>query len=295
MLSKYLLVYSELNNYLIFDTINASYFGINSINSAMANWGDNVKFLRKHRQLSQEAMAKDLQITRSKLNAHENGHTLNPPVEDLLMISQYFNISIDHLLKTNISNFKNGALDKLTASNEAYAQGDSLRILAITVDVGNTENVEYIPVKAKAGYRAGYCDPDYIAALPKYSFPDLVQGKTHRMFPTEGDSMLPIPEGSDILASYVQDWTKLKPDSPCIVIFESGNEFVFKNVTVQKNGNVLLKSTNEIYEPYTARASQILEIWQFERYISRDIPQAPTEINELKTMLLDMKKQLKLK
>lgn len=261
----------------------------------MSNWGENVKFLRNRWQLSQDSLAKDLQISRSKLNAHENGHTINPPVEDLLMISEYFKISIDHLLKTNIRNLKDGDLDKLSLRDETYAKGDDLRVLAITVNSENTENVEFVPLKAQAGYRAGYSDPNYIATLPKYTFPNLARGKTYRMFPTQGDSMLPIPEGSDILTSYVQDWTKLKTCSPCIVIFRTGNEFVFKNVTVQKRGNVLLESTNEIYEPYNATASQILEMWQFERYISRDIPQAPTEINELKTILLDMKKQLKLK
>jgi len=261
----------------------------------MAYWGDNVKFLRKHRGLSQDAMAKKLNISRSKLNAHENGHTLNPPVEDLLMMSQYFNISIDHLLKMNICDVGSERLDKLIGGSETYIQGEQLRVLAITVDAENKENVEYVPIKAKAGYRTGYGDPDYIAALPKYSFPDLTKGKTYRMFPTVGDSMLPIPEGSDILTSYVQDWTKLRSDTTCIVIFKSGNDFVFKNVTVQKDGNVLLKSTNELYEPYTVNVSGILEIWQFERYISKEVPQGPTELTELKTMLLDMKKQLKLK
>lgn len=261
----------------------------------MTYWGDNVRFLRKHRKLSQEAMAKELLITRSKLNAHENGHTINPPIDDLLIMSQYFNISIDHLLKTNISNLEVKVLESLIVNNESYVQGKEIRVLAITVDAANTENIEYVPVKARAGYRNGYGDPDFIAALPKYSFPGLAKGKTYRMFPTVGDSMLPIPEGSDILASYVQDWTKLKPDTPCIVIFNSSNEFVFKNVTANKNGNIMLKSTNRIYDPYTANASQILEIWCFERYISKEIPQEPTEFGELKTIILDMKKQLDLR
>lgn len=261
----------------------------------MAYWGENVKFLRKHRGLSQDAMSQELNISRSKLNAHENGHTLNPTVEDLLLISKYFDVSIDHLLKTNFSDADPEVLERLTGGKEIYVQGEQLRVLAITVDALNRENVEYVPIKAKAGYRTGYSDPEFIAALPKYSFPDLTEGKTYRMFPTVGDSMLPIPEGSDVLTSYVQDWTKLGLDTSCIVIFKSSNDFVFKKVTVRKDGNVLMRSTNELYEPYTVNVRQVLEIWQFERYVSKDIPPPPTELTELKTMLLDMKKQLRLK
>ncbi|MDB5032680.1 helix-turn-helix domain-containing protein [Mucilaginibacter sp.] len=261
----------------------------------MVNWGNNVRFLRKHRRLSQDAMAQELHISRSKLNAHENGHTVNPPVEDLLAFSDYFGISIDDLLKTKLGELAVDELNKLIAGNEPYTKGNNLRVLAISIDRENKENIEYVPVKAKAGYRAGCHDPEFIAALPKYSFPGLPKGRTFRMFPTIGDSMLPIPEGSDILASYVGDWTTIKQATPCIVIFNSEQDFVFKNITQQSDGVLLLESNNGLYKPYTVHVSAVLEIWQFERFISQELPHQPTEMDELKTMLMDMKKQLMLK
>ncbi len=49
-------------------------------------WAENIKFLRHRKKLSQEALAEALQIGRPKLNAHEHGKTVNPPVEDLFRL-----------------------------------------------------------------------------------------------------------------------------------------------------------------------------------------------------------------
>src|SRR3546814_6005241 len=45
----------------------------------------------------------------------------------------------------------------------------SVRVLSITVDGDDKENIELVPVKASAGYLNGYADPEYIAELPKFS------------------------------------------------------------------------------------------------------------------------------
>jgi hypothetical protein len=113
------------------------------------------------------------------------------------------------------------------------------------------------------------------------------------MFPTVGDSMLPIPEGSDILAKYVQDWTNIKAGTLCIVIFKGDADFVFKKVTIQREGMLLLESFNEVYKPYTEAVENVLEIWQFERFVSKDIPERATDLDELKSMIQDLKKEMK--
>ena len=51
-------------------------------------WATNIKFLRHREGLSQEDLANELNISRSKLNAHENGPTINPTVDDLFFFSQ---------------------------------------------------------------------------------------------------------------------------------------------------------------------------------------------------------------
>jgi transcriptional regulator with XRE-family HTH domain len=240
----------------------------------------NVKFLRQRKKLSQETFAEMLSITRPKLAAIETGHTKAPQPADLLRISDYFKISIDSLLRIDLSTIGELKLRELEAGNDVYIKGGNLRVLAITVDKSNRENVEYVPIKAKAGYAAGYNDPKFIADLPKYTLPNLAKERSYRIFPTIGDSMLPIPENSEIVASFVQDWTTIKDQTLCVVILREQQDFVFKQVTL-KGDAFLLSSLNTQYEPYTVPVSEVLEIWEFERYFSSGLPEQNQDLQTI--------------
>ncbi|PTQ99193.1 helix-turn-helix protein [Mucilaginibacter yixingensis] len=253
----------------------------------MSYWGSNVRFLRKRAGLSQDALAGTLSMTRVKLNAHENGKTSNPTVSDLVAVSNHFAVSIDNLLRLDLAGLTEKELNDLERPKA------NMRVLAISVDEQNDEYIEYVPVKAKAGYTTGHRDPDYIAALPKYRFPGLAKGKTFRLFPTTGDSMVPVPEGSDVLAAYVADWQAIKAETLCIVIMRSEQDFVFKQVTLIGKDRLQLKSLNEQYEPYLVKLEEVLEIWEFDRYISRVVPLQRTELDDIKSLLLDMRRDLK--
>ena len=108
------------------------------------------------------------------------------------------------------------------------------------------------------------------------------------MFPTIGDSMLPIPENSDVIAQYIQDWKSLKPDTPCIVILKGDQDFVFKLVTIQNEGKVLLKSLNLNYLPYVVNSEDILEVWKYYKHQTDILPAAQTDLQELKAMISDI-------
>ena len=149
-----------------------------------------------------------------------------------------------------------------------------------------------MPIKAKAGYRSGYNDPDYIANLPKFSLPNLPGPGTFRMFPTTGDSMLPFPEHSDVIAQYVENWKDIKPDTPCIVVLKAEQDFVFKLVTIGNNNDILLKSLNSAYQPYHVSGDEVLEIWKYYKLLTDKMPDADTSIKELKTLVLDIRNRL---
>ena len=251
----------------------------------------NIKFLRGRIKMSQEDLAQNLDLKRNNLQALESGKTKNPILNDLVKFSEYFKISIDSLLKIDLPKLGELKLRELQAGNDVYMTGSQVRILAITVDKNNRENTEYVPIKAKAGYISGHNDPEYIASLPKFSLPNLPQG-TFRMFPTSGDSMLPIPENSDVIAQYVQDWTSLKPDTRCIVVLKGEQDFVFKLVTIEGNGEVLLKSLNMAYLSYTVKAEEILEIWEYYKHQTNTLPEPQTDIQELKMMIQSLSNRI---
>lgn len=241
--------------------------------------------------MSQEELSAELEVSRNKLQALESGKTINPSVIDLIKFSDFFKISVDSLLKVDLVKLGEWKLKELLAGNDIYMTGSKLRVLAISVDKDNRENAEYVPVKAKAGYMSGYNDPEFIAGLPKISLPNLPRVGTFRMFPTTGDSMLPIPENSDVIAQYIEDWKSLKPDTPCIVVLKGQQDFVFKLVTVQENGEVLLRSLNQSYKPYTVRSEDILEIWKYHKHQTGTLPEPQTDLQELKKLILELHKK----
>lgn len=239
---------------------------------------ENLRFLRKRKNLIQEDLAQNLGMTRVKLHAIESGKTVNPVIGDVIKIAKYFKLATDTLLTVNLMRLGELKLRELESVTDVYLTGKNVRVLAITVSQEDKENVEYVPIKAKAGYRTGYSDPEYLAALPKFSFPNLPAGGIFRMFPTTGDSMLPIPEGSDILARYIQNWKELRSGSLGIVILKGEQDFVFKEITVLAQG-LSLHSFNKLYEDYQVDFSDVLEIWEYHSFHSKVLPEPVTDLN----------------
>ena len=62
----------------------------------------NIKFLRKHRNRTQDDVAFALNMKRSTLSGYENGVS-EPNLEALVAFSKYFGIAIDTLVKVDLS------------------------------------------------------------------------------------------------------------------------------------------------------------------------------------------------
>ena len=56
-----------------------------------------LKLLRKQRNLNQQKIAMDLNISRETISYYENGKR-NPDIQMLKLLSKYFNVSIDFLI-----------------------------------------------------------------------------------------------------------------------------------------------------------------------------------------------------
>lgn len=223
-------------------------------------------------------MAQKLGTTRAKIAFIETNKTLNPSIGDIVNFSNLFSISIDVLLKIDLSKLSEIELLRLEKEYNAYITGGKIRILATTVDKENNENIELVPEKAKAGYRTGYADPEFIASLPRYTVPGLSKHRKYRIFPITGDSMLPYPDSCYIVSEYVEDWLTLKDDTLCILILKSqGPDFVFKQVVnlITRNKTLLAKSLNVHYHPYEIPVEEIIEIWKYTAHIANTIAIPP--------------------
>ncbi|MES2704902.1 MAG: LexA family transcriptional regulator [Bacteroidota bacterium] len=251
---------------------------------------NNIRLLRERRKMSQEELSAELNLSRNKLQALESGKTMNPSAIDFIKFSDFFKVSVDSLLKVDLLKLGELKLKDLLAGNDVYMTGSKIRVLAITVDKDNRENAEYVPIKAKAGYMAGYNDPEFIAGLPRFSLPNLPKSGTFRMFPTTGDSMLPIPENSEVIGQYLEDWKSLKPDTPCIVILKGQQDFVFKQITILEEGKILLRSLNRNFAPYIVKSEDVLEIWKYYKHQTDTLPEPETDLQEIKALILKMSK-----
>lgn len=239
------------------------------------NFSSNLKLLRKRQKLSQEKLAAALGIKRVLLNAYENEHTKNPTVEIMMKASDYFKISLDVFMKVDLSQLDESKIIDLESRSDKDISGKGLRVIVTTVNSHNKANIEHVPIKAKAGYLAGYGDSSYINTLPVFSLPNLPDDKKYRSFPSEGDSMYPFPENSIIVGEYVDNWFLLKTDVPCIVVTKNEG-IVFKLVTgkIQDKRELELKSLNLMYQPYRIAIDEVCEIWKYKCYISDIVPES---------------------
>ena len=63
----------------------------------MAKFGDRLSALRKERGLTQDELAKRLEVTKSAISMYENGKR-TPDYEILELIADYFNVDMDYLV-----------------------------------------------------------------------------------------------------------------------------------------------------------------------------------------------------
>jgi transcriptional regulator with XRE-family HTH domain len=225
----------------------------------------NVKLLRTKKGHSQQDLADSLSLTRSKLNSYERG--VQPPFEIQIDIADYFNVTLDGLVRHDLSKLTHFKLSQILKGSEADVRGRKLRLLTVSVDANDEENIEIVSMKAQAGYTGGYSDPEFIKDLPKFKLPFLPKNKTYRSFQIKGDSMPPVSEGSWVTASYLQDWNDIKDGDNYIVVTKDEG-IVFKRLynKIKSEQSITLVSTNSAYAPYTLHLDQILEIWKFETW-----------------------------
>jgi transcriptional regulator with XRE-family HTH domain len=255
-------------------------------------FNSNIKFLRKRKGRTQDDVAIALNLKRSTLSGYENG-VAQPGIEILVSFSRYFNISIDTLVKIDISKLSESQLGELERGYDAYIKGSNLRVLTTTVSPDNLENIEMVPEKAKAGYATGYADPEFIEELPRFRFPFLSEKRKYRTFQLKGDSMYPIPDGSWVTGEYVQDWREVI-SGKAYVVFTINDGIVFKIVenNLKNDGKLILYSLNPVYEPYEVHINEVKELWKFVNYISNELPQPVLPEKQLIQAVASMKNDL---
>lgn len=219
----------------------------------MSKIANNIRFLRQLKGLSQEQLADELSITRSRIGGYEEARN-EPPIDLLIKLSEFFHIAIDALVRGDLRKTNLDGLMKI---------GKNRILFPILLDHEGNDMVELIPLKASAGYLKGYADPEYIEKLPQMQLPFLPTGK-HRAFPIKGDSMPPIREGSYVIGKYLEKIEDLKPGNTYVVVTKDDG-LSYKRIMSysKKEGALELHSDNKIYQPYKVKTEDVLELWEY--------------------------------
>jgi transcriptional regulator with XRE-family HTH domain len=235
----------------------------------------NLKYLRKLRGWTQEEFAQKLRIKRSLLGAYEEERA-EPRIDILEVVADMFKLTLDDLLRKDVSDTKTNYITKRRAQKLANGRTD----------------IPFVPIKAAAGYLAGYGDPEFIDELNTFTLP-MLAGGDYRAFEIVGDSMMPTPSGSVIVGERVQSIDDVKTNQTYIVVSKNDG-IVYKRIlknNKQKN-KMTFVSDNPSYQPYTVNTDDILEVWQAQMIIAKANTQQRWDVNQLAGLVNNLQQQV---
>jgi transcriptional regulator with XRE-family HTH domain len=242
----------------------------------MSRAGLNLKYLRKLRGWTQEEFATKVNIKRSLVGAYEEERA-DPRLDVLEIVADIFKVSLDELLLKDLSNQSGSYLMKRRQQKMATADRNV---------------IHFVPVKAAAGYLAGYADSEFIDELNTFTLP-MLSGGNYRAFEIIGDSMLPTPSGSIIVGEKVDNMDDVKSNNAYIVI--SRNEGIVYKRIVKSNkakNKVSLVSDNPSFQPYQVNSEDIIELWQAQVVIGKVASQQRWDVNSLASLVNNLQDQV---
>lgn len=242
----------------------------------MSQAGQNLKYLRKLRGWTQEEFAVKLGIKRSLIGAYEEERA-DPRLEVLEIAGDIFKLTLDELLLKDVSNTGTSFLAKRRQQKMMSADRNI---------------IHFVPVKAAAGYLAGYADSEFIDELNTFTLP-MLAGGNYRAFEIIGDSMMPTPSGSIIVGEKIDNTEDVKNDQAYIVV--SRNEGIVYKRIVKNNrakNKLTLVSDNPQYQPYQVNAEDVVELWQAQMVISKVSAQQRWDMNSLASMVNNLQSQV---
>jgi transcriptional regulator with XRE-family HTH domain len=243
----------------------------------MSQAGLNLKYLRKLRGLTQEEFANKLGIKRSLIGAYEEERA-DPRLDVLEIVSEMYKLSLDELFLKDLSNESGSYLMKRRRQKMMMSEERNV--------------IHFVPVKAAAGYLAGYADAEFIDELNTFTLP-MLSGGNYRAFEIIGDSMLPTPSGSIIVGEKTESLDDAKNNAAYIVV--SRNEGIVYKRLVKNNklkNKYTLVSDNPSYQPYQINAEDIMELWAAQVVIGKVAAQQRWDVNSLANLVNNLQDQV---
>jgi transcriptional regulator with XRE-family HTH domain len=216
--------------------------------------------LRGMLELSQNAFAKQVDITQGALSQLESGKSaLSLPT--IQKICDAFDVDCNWLVMGSEQStiFSHSNSNTMHKNNmEADSHSFSRDILIPLIYEG-----------AHAGYIKDCENSDYISSLDVYRIPGFEQGD-FRMFEVVGDSMVPtIYPREIVITERVAQKASIDDGHLCVAITEEG--IVAKRVYVHEKHHFIFKSDNPKFKSYSLPMKEVKEIWSIRAKITSEL------------------------
>lgn len=262
-----------------------------------------IKKVRDLLELTQGQFAQESGLSQRDISQIEGGEKKFIPTE-LIQFLNNRSIDLNWLFSTTTSEEDEGYLKayannksaKLKSGDNAqeYAQMNaqvsivsepktpfkpSLPVI-LSIDTAGNTVIPFVNVRSRAGYLAGYGDPEYIQELPHYSIPGFTSGR-YMAFQIDGWSMFKeeIGEGLRkddwIICQYVEKLDDIRDNRVYTIVSQEEGIVTKRLLNRLKNDDprIVAMSDNKSgsYEHLIIRPEQIQQVWEFKLHFSRFI------------------------
>ena len=107
--------------------------------------------------------------------------------------------------------------------------------------------------------------------------------------------MLPVKDGSFIVAKFVEDLSDVK-DGRTYIVLTKDDGLVYKRVynKIKEHNTLLLSSDNKFYNPYEVDVEKVLELWEFTCCINtQEYKEEELKLSSIMNMFQELKVELK--
>jgi len=247
----------------------------------MSSIGKNIKKIRGVKSLNQSDFADLFNLKRASIGAYEEGRA-EPKLSTIIEIANYFGISVDDLLKKDLS------------VNDLY-HFDIFRKDLIKSTKHNLRptklppTVLSIPLVSQA-LKADYLlDRDSLGPMAQISLP-LAKGFDYRAFELADNSMqeqgVGFETGDIVIAFKPPSFSFSKAEEGKLYLFETAEDWKLRRLLTKQKDSVTLAAVSAGFYNEDLATQSIIDLWQVERVITKNISNAISfqeQINSLKS------------
>ncbi|TCI90033.1 helix-turn-helix domain-containing protein [Tenacibaculum sp. M341] len=250
----------------------------------MSFFGRNIKKIRGVKGLSQKSFAELFDLKRATLGAYEEGRS-EPKIETIIKIANYFSISIDSLLTSDLT------------VNELLRFKEDLTIETDLVTEKVLKNIPFISDSTVSKYVEYYDNSKFIEDLPVLSLP-IASENAFRAFSVSNLEMTSNDKGlypkDIVITEYVNtdNWDVLGKGELVLAVVE--NELILRKLYFIED-QAIFKAEHINIEEKVFNRDQVKELWLAKYSFIKRLPYIGDEVEDkllfLERELLKLKKR----